>query len=252
MGPADELVPVLKKLRLSGVLKSMDIRVQQATENDLSHTEFLLRVLSDEVDRRDGKQVDLRLRRASFEHAKTLEDFDFLFNPKLPKAKLLELATCTFVGKRQNIALVGPTGTGKSHLAQAIGHRACMAGYTVLFVPAHRLLDDLRAARAGGTHERKLTRYTAPELLIIDDLGLRPLRDDDPLDIYDIIRARYERASTIVTSNRAIEEWYPLFGDPLLASAAMDRLLHHAHIVEMTGRSYRTGAVETAGGASAG
>lgn len=251
MGPADELVPVLKKLRLSGVLQSLDVRVRQATEGDLSHTEFLLRVLTDEVDRRDGKQVDLRLRRAAFEHAKTLEDFDFHFNPKLPRAKLIELATCTFVGKRENVALVGPTGTGKSHVAQAIGHRACMAGYTVLFVPAHRLLDDLRAARADGSHQRRLQRYTAPQLLIVDDLGLRPLRDEDPLDVYDIIRARYERASTIVTSNRAIEEWYPLFGDPLLASAAMDRLLHHAHVVEMVGKSFRTGAAQAAGGGAA-
>lgn len=251
MGPVDELVPVLKKLRLSGVLQSLDVRVRQATEGELSHTEFLLRVLTDEVERREGKQVDLRLRRASFEHAKTLEDFDFHFNPKLPRSKLVELATCTFVAKRENVALVGPTGTGKSHLAQAIGHRACMAGYTVLFVPAHRLLDDLRAARADGSHERRMQRYTAPELLIVDDLGLRPLRDEEPLDVYDIIRARYERTSTIVTSNRAIDEWYPMFGDPLLASAAMDRLLHHAHVVEMVGRSFRTGATDAVGGVPA-
>jgi DNA replication protein DnaC len=245
------LVPVLKKLRLSGVLQSLEVRLRQATDGDLSHTEFLLRVLGDEVDRRDGKQVDLRLRRACFEHSKTLEDFDFLFNPRLPKSKLLELSTCGFVGKRENVALVGPTGTGKSHVAQSIGHRACMAGYSVLFVPAHRLLEDLRAARADGSHERRAQRYTAPNLLIIDDLGLRPLRDEEPLDVYDIIRARYERASTVVTSNRAIDEWYPLFGDALLASAAMDRFLHHVHVVEMTGRSYRTGAMDVAGGAKA-
>lgn len=251
MGPADELVPVLKKLRLSGVLQSLEVRIRQATEAPLSHTEFLLRVLTDEVDRREGRQVDLRLRRASFEHAKTLEDFDFHFNPKLSRSKLLELATCTFVGKRQNVLLVGPTGTGKSHIAQAIGHRACMAGYSVLFVPAHKLLDDLRAARADGSHERRMQRYTAPQLLIVDDLGLRPLRHEEPLDVYDIIRGRYERGSTIVTSNRSVEEWYPLFGDALLASAAMDRLLHGAHVVEMVGRSFRTGAGDTAGGGAA-
>lgn len=251
MGPTDELVPVLKKLRLSGVLRSLDVRVREASEGDLSHTEFLLRILVDEVERRDGKQVDLRLRRASFEHAKTLEDFDFHFNPKLPKAKLLELATCNFVAKRENIALIGPTGTGKSHAAQAIGHRACMAGYGVLYVPAHRLLDELRAARADGSHERKMQRYTSPDVLIIDDLGLRPMRDQEPLDVYDILRGRYERSSTIVTSNRAIEEWYALFGDPLLASAAMDRFLHHAHVVVMTGRSFRTKAPEADGGGAA-
>ena len=248
MGPTDELVPVLKKLRLSGVLQSLDVRVRQATEGELSHTEFLLRILTDEIERRDGKQADLRLRRASFEHAKTLEDFDFHFNPKLPKSKIIELATCGFVAKRENVALVGPTGTGKSHAAQAIGHRACMAGHSVLFVPAHRLLDELRAARADGSHERRVQRYTAPDLLIIDDLGLRPMRDQEPLDIYDIVRGRYERSSTIITSNRAIEEWYPLFGDPLLASAAMDRFLHHAHVVVMAGRSFRTKAAEADGG----
>jgi DNA replication protein DnaC len=250
MGPADELVPVLKKLRLSGVLLSLDVRLRQAAEGELSHTEFLLRVLTDEVDRRDGKQVDLRLRRASFEHRKTLEDFDFQFNQKLPRSKLLELSTCTFVGKKENVAIIGPTGTGKSHVAQAIGHRACMAGYTTLFIAAHRLHDELRGARADGSYDKRLQRFTAPDLLIVDDLGLRPLRDGEPLDLYDIIRGRYERSATIVTSNRAIDEWYPLFGDPLLASAAMDRLLHHAHVVEMTGRSFRTGAQDLRGGAA--
>lgn len=181
MGPTDELVPVLKKLRLSGVLQSLDVRVRQASEGDLSHTEFLLRLLGDEVDRRDGKQIDLRLRKASFEHAKTLEDFDFHFNPKLPRAKLLELAAVSFVAKRENVALIGPTGTGKSHAAQAIGHRACMAGYNVLFVPAHRLLDDLRGARADGSHERRLLRYTSPDVLIVDDLGLTLHRFDGHL-----------------------------------------------------------------------
>lgn len=249
MGPTDELVIVLKKLRLSGVLQSLEVRVREASEDSLSHTEFLFRLLMDEVERRDGKQTDLRLRKASFEHNKTLEDFDFHFNPSLPKAKLVQLATCGFVSKRENIALIGPTGTGKSHVAQAIGHRACVAGYNVLFVAAHRLLDDLRAARADGSHERRLQRYVSPDVLIIDDLGLRPLHDPEPLDLYDIIRGRYERSSTIITSNRAIEEWHPLFGEPLLASAAMDRYLHHAHVVEMSGRSYRTSAFD--GGAAA-
>ncbi len=241
MGPTDELVNVLKKLRLSGVLHSLDIRVRQATDGELSHTEFLLRILTDELERRDGKQSDMRLRRASFEHRKALEDFDFHFNARLPKARLMELATCNFVAKRENVALVGPTGTGKSHMAQSIGHRACMAGYNVLFVPAHRLLDDLRAARADGSYDRKIQRYIEPDVLIVDDLGLRPLRDQEPLDIYDIIRGRYERSSTIVTSNRATDEWHPMFGDPLLASAAMDRFLHHAHVVVMDGPSYRRG-----------
>jgi DNA replication protein DnaC len=239
MHPTDELIPVLKKLRLSGVMQTLDIRNRQAADDDLSHGEFLLRVLTDEVERREAKQLDLRLRRASFEHKKSLEDFDFTFNPKLPKAKIIDLATCGFIGKHENVCLVGQTGVGKSHIAQALGHRACIAGFRVVYVAAHHMLTQLRASRGDDSHERKMLRFIAPDLLIIDDLGLRTLTGEEPIDLYDIIRQRYERASTIITSNRAIEEWAPLFNDDLLAGAAMDRLLHHAHVLEITGHSYR-------------
>jgi DNA replication protein DnaC len=239
MSPTDELVPVLKKLRLSGVLDTLDLRLRQALDDDLGHVEFILRLLTDEVERRDSKQTAQRLRKASFEHATTLEDFDFHFNPTIPKAKVLDLATCAFVDRRENVLFVGMTGTGKSHMAQAIGHRACMAGYAVLFVSAHQMLSDLRAARADRTTDRRLLKYTSPDLLILDDLGLRPLKDEEPLDLYDVLRGRYERGSIVVTSNRDEEELYPLFGDPLLASAAMDRLLHHSHVIRIDGKSYR-------------
>lgn len=239
MHPIDELRPILKKLRLSGILQTLDLRTRQAVEGDLAHAEFLLRLLTDEVERRDAKQLDTRLRRANFEYRKSLEDFDFGFNPNIPKAKIIDLATCLFVAKRENICLVGQTGVGKSHIAQALGHRACVSGYKVLFISADKMLTQLRAARADSSHERLLARLGSVDLLIIDDLGLRTLSANEPLDLYEIIRQRYERASTIITSNRAVEEWAPLFKDPLLASAAIDRLRHHAHIIEITGNSYR-------------
>lgn len=240
MSPFDELVPILKKLRLSGVLQSWDVRHRQAVDGELSHAEFVLRLLTDEVGRRDGKQVELRVGRAGFEHHKTLEDFNFQFNPKIPKAKILELCTASFLSTHTNVLLLGPSGVGKSHVANAIGHRACMAGYTTQFISAQRMFATLRAARADGTYDRQLGRLTTPSLLIIDDLGLRPLTHDEPMDLYEIIRQRYERASTLITSNRDVPEWHAMFGDSLLASAAMDRLLHHAEVVTIDGRSYRT------------
>ena len=239
MGVADDLVPVLKKLRLSGVLQSLDLRNREATDDGLAHTEYLYRLLHDEVDRRESKQLSLRLRRAGFEALKSIEDFDFQFNPNVPKAKVLDLATCQFVERKANVVIIGKTGVGKSHLAQALGQRACRAGYSALYVAAHDLLTQLRASRADQTYDQKLARFAAPDLLIVDDLGLRPLSGDEPIDLYEIIRSRYERGAMVITSNRDTSEWYPLFGDPLLASAAMDRLLHHAHVIDIDGESYR-------------
>ncbi len=239
MAITEDLIPVLKKLRLSGVLQTLDLRTKEAVDDHLGHAEFLFRVCTDEVERRESKQLDLRMRRARFESAKRLTDFEWTFNPKVPKTKIIDLATCSFVDKKANALLIGPSGVGKSHLAQAIGERACRAGFSTLYVTAHQMLSRLRASRADHSYDKKLLRLTSPDLLIIDDLGLRPLEGDEPIDLYEIIRERYERGSMIITSNRALDEWYPLFPDDLMASAAMDRLMHHAQVVVMEGDSYR-------------
>ena len=239
MSVTDELVPMLKKLRLSGILQTLDLRTRQAVEEQMAYPEFLYRLASDEVERRDAGQLGQRLRRACFAQERTMEAFDFTFNPSLPKARIIDLATCQFIARQENVLLVGPSGVGKSHIAQSVGHRACRAGYSVLYTGAHEMFVSLRAARGDGSYDRRLQRYTAPDLLIVDDLGLRPLKDDEPLDLYEVIRQRYEQASTIFTSNRAPEELPVLFGDPLLASAALDRLLHHSHVLILEGESYR-------------
>lgn len=240
MSRTEDLARILKKLRLSGVLATLELRIRQMAEENLDTEEFLYRLLNDEAERRDARQLDLRVRRASFEQTQTLEAFDFQFNPSIPRTRIIELAAGHYLARHETVCLIGPTGVGKSHIAQALGHRACREGHTVLFVSASQMLTELRAARADHSLARKMLRFTVPDLLIIDDLGLRPLRYDEPEDLYEIIRQRHHRRSTIITSNRAVEELAPLFGDPLLAAAALDRLLEGAHTIEMLGASYRT------------
>lgn len=235
----DQLPQICRRLNLSGVVPVLDLRLREALEAGWSHTELLTQVLADEVERRDAKALQERLRRADFEHDRTIEAFDFQFNPGIPRSLILELATCGFLLRAENIALLGPTGTGKSHLGQAIGHRACRLGYSVRFVAAHDLFADLRAGRGDGTWTRRMKRYADVDLLIVDDLGLRAFAADEANDLYELVRRRYEKKPIIVTSNRAKEEWDALFPEPLLASATMDRLLHHAHVIEIQGDTWR-------------
>lgn len=204
---------MLRTLRLSGILTTLEVRKRQAIEGHSSFVESLTApVQDDEVERRAQNALRLRLRRAASDATKTLEGFDFAFNPRLNKAQVFDLATCQFVDQHENVLTCSPTGVGKSHLAQALAHEACRRGYEVCFVSTAKMLDDF---------------------------GLKPLRAPGPEDLYDIIHERYERASDPLTSNRDRLEWAELFGEPLLASAALDRLTHRARFLEITGPSYR-------------
>ncbi len=233
------LIPYLKQLRLSGILDTLEVRTQQAIAEQWSYGEFLTRLVQDEVERRQGKQLTLRIRRSGIASAKTLESFDFGFNPTLNRQQLYDLATCEFVRQHRNVLICGQTGVGKSHLAQALAHEAARKGFDVVFTAADAMLRHIHAGRADGTYERRLAGYLRPPLLILDDFGLKPLPPSGPADLYDVINERYERGSIILTSNRAPGEWPELFGDPLLASAGLDRLEHRASVLLITGRSYR-------------
>jgi len=239
MDMTHQLVPFLKRLRLSGVLQTLEARHQQAIDGRWTYVEFLARLLEDEVERRAQKQLSLRIRRAAINTTKTLEGFDFSFNPRLNRQQVLDLAACTYIRQKRNVLICGPTGVGKTHLAQALTHEACRQGYTALFVNTHRLLQHINGGRADGTLEKRLQTYLRPDLLVLDDFGLKALHPPAPEDLYDIINERYERGSIMLTSNRAVEEWPDLFGNPLLASASLDRLTHRAHVVIITGASYR-------------
>jgi DNA replication protein DnaC len=233
------LEPHLKRLRLSGVLETLEARNQQAIDGQWSYVEFLSRLLEDEVARRAQKQLALRLRRATINTSKTLEAFDFNFNPTISRQKVLDLAAGDYIRQHHNVLLCGPTGVGKSHLAQALAHEACVQGFSVIFVQTHKMLQHINGGRADGTRERRLQAYLRPDLLVLDDFGLYPLQPPGPEDLYDVVDGRYEQGSILLTSNRAPAEWPDLFVDPLLASAGLDRLLHHAEILVITGSSYR-------------
>jgi DNA replication protein DnaC len=248
MNPIPELAPQLKQLRLSGILDSLEVRNRQAIEGKLAYTEFLAVLVSDEIARRENKKFSLRLRRAQFRTTKTLDQFDFARLPKLNRALVSDLAAGRYLQEKAPVLIVGPSGIGKSHLAQALGHCAVRQGVDVMFTSCAALTQSLNAARATGSYERKLATIARVPLLIIDDFGLKPLRAPADEDLHDVIAERYEQAATIVTSNLDFDEWDQAFAtNRLLASATLDRLRHNAYCLELDGSSYRDPKVPPAG-----
>ena len=233
------LSPKLRQLRLSGILPTLDVRVSQAVDQQLAPLEFLAVLLDDELERRSQKHLALLLAASGCDSHKTLAQFDFSAIPGLNRTLIQDLASCTFIQRHENLLMCGPSGVGKSHLANAVAIEALKHDLHVLAKPTHRLLNDLQTARANGSHPRLLGRILSCDLLVLDDFGLQSISPQAVQDLYEIITERYERGSLIITSNRAFEEWGEIFANDLLASAALDRLTHHAHTLVIRGDSFR-------------
>jgi DNA replication protein DnaC len=235
----DSLQTALKQLRLSGLLQTLDIRLQEAAGHSLNHAEFLELVLQDELAVRNERLIQRRVTAAAFRELKTLEDFDWSFNPSIKKKQLFDLATGRFVREGRDVLFLGPPGVGKSFLAQAVGYQAIKLGFLVLYRSIFDVVRDFLHDEAFEGQEKVLNRYLKPDLLIIDDMGMKQLPKRSGEYLFEIIMRRYETRSTIMTSNRPLEDWGKLIGDVPSATAILDRFLHHAEIVTITGKSYR-------------
>jgi DNA replication protein DnaC len=235
----DALHTALKKLRLSGLLQSLDVRLQEAAGHSLSHREFLELIVQDELLVRSDRTLSRRVKAAAFRDLKTLDDFDWSFNPSLKKKQIYDLATCRFLRETCDVLWLGPPGVGKSHLVQALGYQAIKAGFVVLYRSIFDVVRDFLHDEALGSEDKVLTKYLKPDLLIIDDMGMKQLPKRSGEYLFEIIMRRHETRSTMLTSNRPLEDWGKLLGDVPSATAILDRFLHHAEIIKITGKSYR-------------
>lgn len=236
-----ELNRALRQLRLGGMAAVLETRLRQAQAESMAPLDLISCLVTDELTRRADRLLERRRKQAEFrDPLKTLDNFDFNFNKKMNRSLAFELATGAFIGRREDALFLGPPGSGKSHLAQAIGQAVILQGYRVLYRETHTLLDELAEATLDGTRKEYLDTLVTVPLLILDDLGMRKLPLTAAEELLELIMRRYERASTLVTSNRPVEDWGKLLGDAAAVSAMLDRLLHHGHLLKCGPRSWRT------------
>jgi len=236
-----ELDTTLRKLRLSAMAATLEVRLLQAQTEEMAPIDLVSALVTDELTRRAERLVERRVKQAAFRDPnKALDSFDFGFNPKLDRALVFELAAGHFISRHEDALFLGPPGTGKSHLAQAIGRAVILQGHRVFYREAHALLEELAEATLDGTRKERMEELGAISLLIIDDLGMRKLPHTAAEDLLELIMRRYERASTLITSNRPVEDWGKLLGDTAAVSAMLDRMLHHGHVLKCGPRSWRT------------
>ena len=235
----DELDRALRQLRLGGMADVLALRAQQARAENLGPLDFISLLVHDELQRRRDRLITRRIKAAGLRDQKTLDTFDWKFNPGIDRALVFELASGRFIEQHEDVLLLGNAGVGKSHLAQAFAMAAIHAGFRVLYREAHVLFEQMLLANATGERAAAIAAFSDAPLLIIDDLGMRKLPANAAEDLLEIIMRRYERASTILTSNRPLEDWPKLFGDTPAVAAFLDRLMHHSHLIEIRGKSYR-------------